>query len=643
MARRSLAPLLPSSSHEGNRHIRGNPERPRLLLPSARHGDRWGEAETLSVIGSAYQELGNSAEAIEHYRKALDLARSSRHRKLEADVLTWIASVHANAGEKQKALEELNQALSIERTLGFKGCDACTLQLLGSIYEISGRTANDSSELRKALDYYQQAIATGEYSRTVARLEEFKNKIAGQWTEIYERAISLHMRFQESPQAFDLSERARARTFLDQIGNAHINIRANPDNPIVKKEQALRLEFASLMKDLNSERAKPQSRLSLEAIEKLENLIVAKQKEYQGAVIELKVADPEYASLRSINTLALPDVQRLLDKDTTLLSYFITSDKTLVFVITADGFRVVELRVSKKQLESTVKWFRRFDDTSELFPKSLTQLHDWLVAPLIKAGYLKTGKLCIIPHGVLHYLPFGALTDGQKYLADDYSIFVLPSASVLPFIEMKRKRNSNRLLALSQNQAEGLSLLEFADREAQDIATLYQTRAHITPTATKTMFRMQGSGYDLVHIAAHGELDGLSPLFSRLYLAPENDDDGSLTVSEVYEVQLKMADLVMLSACDTQLGEITDGDDVVGLTRAFIYAGSPTVIASLWSADDEATGKLMKAFYTHLKSGQSKVRALREAQREIRAQYPNPYYWAAFVLTGDPGSDRLPN
>jgi CHAT domain-containing protein len=120
-------------------------------------------------------------------------------------------------------------------------------------------------------------------------------------------------------------------------------------------------------------------------------------------------------------------------------------------------------------------------------------------------------------------------------------------------------------------------------------------------------------------------------------LAPDTRNDGNLEVHEIYGLDLARADLVVLSACQTQLGAQSAGDDVVGLNRAFIYAGAPTVVASLWTVDDEATGSFMTAFYKHLRQGQGKAAALRQAQLETRERYPHPYYWAAFVLTGDPG------
>jgi CHAT domain-containing protein len=131
-------------------------------------------------------------------------------------------------------------------------------------------------------------------------------------------------------------------------------------------------------------------------------------------------------------------------------------------------------------------------------------------------------------------------------------------------------------------------------------------------------------------------------LFSTIHLAEDKENDGRLEVHEVYGLDLEEStDLVVLSACQTQLGALSAGDEVVGLTRAFLYAGTPSVMASLWSVDDEATALLMERFYTHLEAGMGKGEALRQAQVDVRAEYPHPYYWAAFVLTGDAGEANV--
>jgi len=120
-------------------------------------------------------------------------------------------------------------------------------------------------------------------------------------------------------------------------------------------------------------------------------------------------------------------------------------------------------------------------------------------------------------------------------------------------------------------------------------------------------------------------------------LASGEGNDGWLELNQIYGLDLRKTNLVVLSGCQSQLGKQSRGDDIVGLSRAFMYAGTPSVIASLWGVDDAATQQLMTAFYTYLKHGMSKAAALRAAQADLRRTYPNPYYWAAFVLTGNPG------
>ena len=137
--------------------------------------------------------------------------------------------------------------------------------------------------------------------------------------------------------------------------------------------------------------------------------------------------------------------------------------------------------------------------------------------------------------------------------------------------------------------------------------------------------------------------DGL--LLTRLVISPRRNDqagddknDGRLEVHEIYGLDLTGAtDLVVLSACQTQVGEASGGDEVVALNRAFLYAGTPTVIASLWNVDDKATALFMERFYTHLREGKGKAEALRQAQLDLRTDYPHPYYWAGFTLVGDMG------
>ena len=589
--------------------------------------DRSGEATTLNNIGGVYDDLGQKQRALDYYEQSLLITREVGDQSVEASTLNNIGRVYDDLGDKQKALGYYSQALPILRKVGNRSGEATTLNNIGGVYA-------SLDDKQKALDYYQEAITTLEDIRSAATIEEIKIGLAEGATSAYLRASLLLMSLQQHSKAFNLTERARSRTFLDQLGNISPNSRKSTDDHLFQQEQISRLFLVSLETRLRQEKSNPFPSQNGILISSIETQLAVKRREYEDLLIRLKLTNPEYASLRSVNTLTLPEVQKTLNKDTTLLSYFVTPEKTLAFVITRDSFRAVELPVKETDLRQSINWFRSFASLRNPQPESLKQLYSWLIAPLKR--YVKTPVVGIIPHGVLHYLPFAALTDGKSYFGDEHTIFYLPSASVLPFIEKKSKPVRDRVLTIAQSQAEGFSALKYADEEVRLVAHLYNTEPLTTGSASKLDFLKRAGNYSIIHIAAHAELNTTSPLFSRIMLGGDKDDTGALEVREVYELDLTKASLVVLSACETQLGAHSKGDDIVGLNRAFIYAGTPTVIASLWTVDDKSTSYLMKAFYTYLKRGMSKAEALRAAQSDIRKKYPHPYYWSAFVLTGDP-------
>ena len=177
--------------------------------------------------------------------------------------------------------------------------------------------------------------------------------------------------------------------------------------------------------------------------------------------------------------------------------------------------------------------------------------------------------------------------------------------------------------------------LRYAEREAREVQRLYpDSTVLVRQEATRSQTRRHLGSQALIHLATHADLEEDDPLGSALLLRPEGSDTGRLEVQEIFGLDLH-ASLVILSACDTSLGKLTEGDEVVGLTRAFLYAGTPSVISTLWMVDDRASYELMRAFYQNLRAGQAKGESLRQAQLATLARYPHPYYWAAYQLTGE--------
>ena len=290
----------------------------------------------------------------------------------------------------------------------------------------------------------------------------------------------------------------------------------------------------------------------------------------------------------------------------------------------------------------------------------LTQLHELLITPI--ADLLPTDpqqRVILVPQGDLFLVPFAALLDADgNYLMEQHTLLTAPSLHVLALTQQRRQQQSRHLAANDdvlvvgnpdmpevQIPSEGwegeLSRLVWAEREAVQIAELFGAEALTGGAATEARIKQQMTAPRLLHLATHGLLEygfpdesGVRDLPGAIALAPGNGEDGLLTAAEIYGMNLN-ADLVVLSACDTGRGRIT-GDGVVGLSRAFISAGAPSVVVSLWAVSDESTAALMVEFYNQLDQGQDKAQALRQAMLTMLQQYPeDPKHWAAFTLIGE--------
>ncbi|HYV05843.1 MAG TPA: CHAT domain-containing protein, partial [Blastocatellia bacterium] len=599
-----------------------------LLVSQGIAEDPVRQAYVLRGLGYIYGYMGEREKALKHYEEAfakLELAGDDNGK--EDLYATWGMASVAN-GDYQKAEELYTKGLNVARTAGIRQSQPFFLTGLGSLHEKAGNLA-------QAETLYDQAIAVSESLRSSAHIEEFKNVVGMLSADVFSPAISLKFKLGKWADAFDLAEGARARTFLDQMNNVHIDIRKGGAPELVNQEQSLRFEMGSLEEKLRKERREnPRSEAAA--------LMAASLKEnaetYNTVLIRLKASNPKYAELQSYSPRPLNEIQRLLGPQTTLVSYFVTEDKTLAFIVSSDSLQTVDIPVKETDLRAAIEWFRGFASLRDPQPQSLKQLHAWLIAPIRR--YLKTAEVVIVPHSILHHVPFAALTDGRRYFGDDHAISYLPSASILQSIRRRGGPSGSSVLAVSQSRADGQPALSYVDKEAAGVAKLYHTQPLLTGRATRAEFMKRAPAYNVVHIAAHAELNGNSPLFSRIALTPGKDDSGAIEVREIYGMDLAGTNLVVLSACQTQLGERSKGDDVVGLNRAFIYAGASSVIASLWTVDDEATSILMKTFYVNLKRGLSKAASLQAAQIATRKRYPHPFYWAAFVLTGDPGETQ---
>uniref|UniRef100_UPI00048D9CF1 CHAT domain-containing protein n=1 Tax=Psychromonas aquimarina TaxID=444919 RepID=UPI00048D9CF1 len=348
---------------------------------------------------------------------------------------------------------------------------------------------------------------------------------------------------------------------------------------------------------------------------------------------QLQKAQPELASLVTVAAPEVAELQLRLADDETLIEFYGSGTQLFAFLLSRGGIKAAVL--NGEDLTGSVSALRedlqKIDSNS--YQHSANLLYQRLFKPL--KDELHTEKLIIVPHGPLHYLPFNALYNGSDFLIDQYDISILPSASVMAFLN-KEVTAAHPLLVLGNPELGDPELaLPGAEQEAKAIAS-QQSGASLLlrRNATETQVKENGALFKTLHFASHGIFDPHTPLSSGLLLAKDKSNDGLLTVRELYELNLN-ADLVTLSACETGLGKIANGDDVVGFTRGFLYAGTNSIISSLWKVDDQATSQLMQNFYTNLTETSDKRLALKKAQLAVKTDYNrHPYYWAAFQLTG---------
>lgn len=581
---------------------------------------------------SSEPNRNNEWQSTEAYQQSLTDAKASQDAYGKFEALQNLGRVYLENEKYDEAVTYYQPALELAKELQDCQQEAMTLLALG-------RVAKQQGNISEAINYYKNAIQIAESIRGMFKIVEKEVSFANFWGIYYEELIALFGQDgKESSlrEAFTYAERAKARAFLDQVANGKIDFRKRVDPKLLEQGKALLSKIDELQQQLIDLQRPPENQWDNEAIDKVYNELKAGQTAYEDWLTQVRSQSYETACLISVDVATLAQIQKLLDADTTLVEYFITTERTFVFVITCDRFSSLTLPVSREALENKIPKFPGYlSDQDNPHPSELKQLYEWLITPL--NSELNTRKIGIVPHGILHYLPFAALTDGDRYLCDDYALFTLPSASILRFLPKKCSPRTDKLLALGNPEIdEPLPDLQFAQEEVEAIAFMFNTKALVGKDATESAVWSKAPNAEIVHIAAHGEYDPNNPLFSTIYLAKDDQRNGRLEVHKVYELDLRaVTNLVVLSACQTNLGELSQGDEVIGLNRAFIYAGTPNVIASLWKVDDKATSVLMEWFYTHLKKGMGKAEALRQAEIETRKDYRHPFYWAAFVLAGD--------
>jgi len=571
------------------------------------------------------QELRPIAE---HMLKMLETKDvSGIERRFDDTVEGQYTAVMAGMQEFQKGNMEGARKLlqEVAETSANSEARSTLLLIIGASYMMQF----DYDEASRAFADGLEALEIGSDDM---RSESMLTRYLGDTRLYYDTVLQSQLWFGKIAEGFETSERARARTFLRLLGNRRLKLPGGEGSSLVKEADALRRKIA----DWDEESQHDGSLAKL-------------RQQYEALLPRVQASAPEYASLTGVPSQSIQAVQEELPEDTTLLSYFITPLGAHAWILDKDSLDYVQLLVSESELKRISCWAfelarprgaRPFGDHEcSAGSANAAEAYAALIEPL--RSKIRRRRLMIIPHGELHYVPFAALYDEkcERYLVQDFPITYMPSASSIPFLRQKDSPVGGVALVLGDPATPSQPPLPGAAKEARLVAEKLHTRAKLGKDAQESLlYRLDGK-VDLLHIAAHGTYDAASPLFSAIHLAQGNGENGQLNVDEIQSrLDLSGVNLVVFSACRSGVGNRSEGDEIVGLTRSILYAGSPGVIATLWDISDEATPPLIGKFYDHLLAGASAAEALRAAQVEMIGdpQFADPRYWAAFFLAGDP-------
>ena len=654
-------------------------------------GDRAKEATILNNIGLVYSDLGEKQTALDYYKQALDLRQKARDPRGEAHTLNNAGNTYSELGKQQKAEEYFNQALPLFRAVGDRPGEALTLYNMANI-------KGDRGNLIAALTDIETSIKIIENLRTKITNHELRISYFATVQHYYQLYIDLLMELHKTNpnsgydrKALEASESSRARSLLELLQEANADIRQGVAPELLQQERNLQQQLDALetrrIETLSRPNHTPAEKVELD--QKRQTLLG----QYQDIQAQIRSTSPRYATLTQPQPLTLAQIQQqILDDNTILLQYSLGKHRSYLWAVTKTSITSYELP-KQVDIEKVARNFRnavtnpRYRKIPARVAKANNTLSQIILQPV--AAQLAQKRLLIVGDGILNYLPFAALslpeTPGKNPnppLIVDHEIVLLPSASTLGILRQNYndRQPPTRTLAMladpvfsadderlriQSNSANPqaiesvnlglsrssranniqLSRLQFTRQEAQIIQALVPANsrtASLDFEASRAAATSQNlSQYKIIHFATHGLANSTNPELSGIILSlvdeKGNPLNGFLRLTDIFNLKLA-ADLVVLSACQTGLGQNIQGEGMVGLTRGFMYAGAQRVVVSLWNVDDEGTATLMSSFYQGmLQKGLRPAAALRAAQLEMwkQEEWRSPYYWAAFTIQGE--------
>ena len=526
----------------------------------------WGLGYDHRNIGISLLAMDNLKEAEAQFLKAEQISADIHNVTNWVKALLELGNVNQALHKPEQALKYYQRTFDLSQKHGIKEVEWRAAAGMGTVLREKKQTTESLSWLAKAVDVV-------EGMRASLKIDELRNSFQNNKLDLYRDIITLLIGMNRKEEAFNYLERSRSRSFIDLLGNQKMSFKNEADQDTWTHINALGSTLDSLRSELGSYDQPPAS--LQERYQKL-------KAQYEEAILEVKQRNPSLSSFIAVDPLNLQGVQDLLAPKVGLVSYFLTHDHVYLWLITQTRTIFKQVAIGDQEILTLITRYRQLVQHLEPVDEELQKLYGWLIQP-IEPEISKLDVLGIIPDGPLHFLSFAALKHGPVYLVEDIPLFYAPSASVFQFTFTKRKATKNeKVLAIGNPDLGNYNYeLPLAELEAKSIKWNYPQMDILTGAkATKEWVVDNISKYGIIHLAAHGEFDEFNPLLSSLWLSSPNPENRRLTVKEVFSLELN-ADLVTLSACQTGLGKLEAGE-LIGLNRAFIYAGTHALVSALW-------------------------------------------------------------
>jgi CHAT domain-containing protein/lipopolysaccharide biosynthesis regulator YciM len=578
---------------------------------------------------------GRYFEARRHCSEALESFRALHLTNKAVMAQLLLARIALRTGENDQAFQHATAALAESSELESPVLTYQTHLLLGNVHSARG-------DRDQAYTSYQSARHALETLRGNLRGEELKIAFIKNRLEVYENLVELCLAGHDRPgaaeEAFTYVEQAKSRSLMDLFLRPApaFTEKTTGQSELVRSIRDLREELNWYYNLIEREQLQPEQQ-SPERIASLEKKAQRHEKELVRILHDATDADAAQAGLQMPSHVPIATIRAAIPEDTLLVEYFQVRDRILLCLLGRETLEIIpvtlETRIASllRLLQFQLSKFRLGPQYLETVRDSLLQttqahlkeLHDELIAPV--APKLKANHLIFVPHGLLHYVPFHALFDGNQHVIDRFTVSYSPSASIYSLCQTRTANTSGPSLVFGIPDPQAPAILD----EVQALTSvLDQAELFIGQNATANVLRDKGPASRLIHIATHGRFRQDNPMFSAIRLG-----DSFLSLFDLYQLRLPV-ELITLSGCSTGLNVVAAGDELIGLARGLLHAGAQSLILSLWDVHDKSTAEFMSVFYRSLGQGQSKAVALRAAMLELRASYPHCYQWAPFILVG---------